>query len=220
VTFPTTQISSFIQAPPEVSAALRKIRSEMDELEKQKDEFRLMIRELQKSTVEEPIEQAPSEIRQEVLSAGTFYVAGFVVLFLIFLLLGLSLKPTKEVMIILIFLLGLGALDWFNVLNRCESPLFDEECLDYPYAHHVEVFPGLFPPLLLDEGCTESHQKIVKLFGWKCLPITWQVDEWSFCRAECSVNRISWACVAAYWYLLACIIDFIPGRLRKKEITY
>jgi len=85
--------------------------------------------------------------------------------------------------------------------------------------HHPDVFPGLFPPLFFDEGCTASQQKIIKSLGWECIPITWQVDEWNFCNATCRVKPISWAYTAVYWYALACVIVFLPTRLRRKEIT-
>ncbi len=219
VTLPIVQISSLMHAPPEVGEALQRLRSEIRELERQQGSFGDMLREFQVLYTGIPVAKAPGEVKQSMLSAGTFYVISFIIILLIFLLLGLSLRPTREIATMLFVLLSLGALDWFNVLNPCESPFYNQECLDYPYEHHPDIFPGLFPPLLFREGCTESQQKIINPFGWKCIPITWQVDEWNFCNTTCKVNPISWAYTALYWHALSCIITFIPKQFRRKEIT-
>jgi hypothetical protein len=143
----------------------------------------------------------------------------FAIIVIVFLFTGLSLRPKREITIVCIILLILAGLDWFNVLNHCEFPFYAEECLDYPYEHHADVFPGLFPPLLFDEGCTDAHQKTLNPLGWECKPITWQVDEWHFCRANCTINPVSWVYAGMYWYVLACIIVHIPGFFRKKGFT-
>jgi hypothetical protein len=215
----TAQISSLVQAPPEVKESLQRIQVEIEELQVQKSEFGAMIHELIAASPAEPADSTSVQAAQNLFSPGPLFALGFIALCLILFFFGLSLRPKKEITIVFIILLALGILDWLNVLNPCESPFFYKECLDYPYNHHPELFPGLFPPLLFDEGCAGAHQKIVSLFGWKCEPISWQVDEWVFCRANCSVNHISWAYTALYWYLLACIIMFIPDKFRKKEFT-
>ena len=127
-------------------------------------------------------------------------------------------KPTKGKIILFIILIVLGVSDWFNILNVCESPLPIGGCVDYPFKHHPDVIPGLYPPLIFDEGCVQPHQKITGPIGWECRPNTWKLmmERGTFCEANCNVNFLSWVYTVIYWYLLSCIIISIYSKLRKK----
>lgn len=103
----------------------------------------------------------------------------------------------------------LGLMDWYNVLNPCESPFFDI-CPDYPYSHHPDVLPGLYPPLIFEEACIEPHEKRLNLVGWECRPNTWKfmMAAGSYCEANCDVKIASWIYTILYWGFLSYMIGF------------
>jgi hypothetical protein len=125
------------------------------------------------------------------------------------------LKLTDKKVIVFILLIVLGVIDWFNLLDSCESPLFGF-CPDYPFAHHPDVIPGLYPPLFFQEGCS-GNEKISGFLAWECKPNSWKLGmrEGDYCTANCNVNFFSWIYVLIYWYLLSCLAVFVYTKFKK-----
>ena len=68
-------------------------------------------------------------------------------------------KPTKGKIIIFIILITLGVLDWINIFTPCVSPIFPKcHALDATFEWIPDATPGLYPPLLFDEGCRGDNK--------------------------------------------------------------
>jgi hypothetical protein len=112
-----------------------------------------------------------------------------------------------------------GLLDWVNVSNPCEWPLL--RCPDYPFRHHPQVTPGLYPPLIFDEGCVLPNERIEGPIGWECRPSTWSLGRppGEFCQTRCRVSPFSWVYTVAYWWLVSSVANFLvtlPSRWRAR----
>ena len=111
-----------------------------------------------------------------------------------------------------------GLLDWFNVSNPCEWPLL--RCPDYPFRHHPQVTPGLYPPLIFDEGCTLPNDRVDDPIGWECRPNTWSFGgpPGPYCEARCNVSVFSWAYTAGYWWLISSAGGLLLSLLSRRRV--
>ncbi|NQU07655.1 MAG: serine/threonine protein kinase, partial [Candidatus Abyssubacteria bacterium] len=181
-----------------------RVESEINEVRLQIHETKDLIRTLEYQFLQSARGHVSAGAERKKPILAICVAAGYVGLLLALLLLGIDLRPTKRILIAFAVLLSLGILDWYNVLNPCESPFFGE-CLDYAYAHRPSVVPGLYPPLLFEEACMKPHQQVVNHFSWICRPNTWSLaflvpqPGKTHCTASCHVSVVSWYYTAIHW---------------------
>lgn len=123
-------------------------------------------------------------------------------------------QPTIGKIIIFAVLIILGYANWYYTKNFCKFASMTD-C-----SSQINLLPGLFPPLIFDEGVVSdlSNELKTNFVGWGCDPSAWFGPVGPIrATASCNIKIISIFYTLIYWYVLSSLLVTIFKKLRNKN---